>query len=92
MKHLMCKLSVCVVALLWMITAQAEQDAPWGRASLQAIDYAPRHNVSLVVRLVGLVPAPPMTRRLSDGEDDEPEAANPFDGMGLNDRSFRGMS
>jgi intracellular sulfur oxidation DsrE/DsrF family protein len=41
-KHLMCKLSVCVVALLWMITAQAEQDAPWGRASLQAIDYAPQ--------------------------------------------------
>lgn len=42
MKHLMCKLSVCVVALLWMFTAQAEQDAPWGRASLQAIDYAPQ--------------------------------------------------
>ena len=42
MKHLMYKLSVCVAALLWMITAQAEQDAPWGRASLQAIDYAPQ--------------------------------------------------
>jgi len=42
MKHLMCRISVCVVAVLWMITAQAEQDAPWGRASLQAIDYAPQ--------------------------------------------------
>ena len=42
MKHLMYKISVCVAALLWMITAQAEQDAPWGRASLQAIDYAPQ--------------------------------------------------
>jgi len=42
MKHLMCRIFVCFVAVLWMSTAQAEQDAPWGRASLQAIDYAPQ--------------------------------------------------
>jgi len=42
MKHQMCRIFVCFVAVLWMITAQAEQDVPWGRASLQAIDYAPQ--------------------------------------------------
>jgi len=42
MNLLIWKVPVCVVALLWMITAQAGQDAPWGRASLQPIDYAPQ--------------------------------------------------
>lgn len=42
MKYLMCRGSVCVVALFWMMATQAGQDAPWGRASLQPIDYAPQ--------------------------------------------------
>jgi intracellular sulfur oxidation DsrE/DsrF family protein len=42
MKYLMCRGSVCVVALFWMMTTQAGQDAPWGRASLQPVDYAPQ--------------------------------------------------
>jgi hypothetical protein len=41
MKHLIIKLPVFLVALLWMVAAQAEEGTPWGRASLQAIDYAP---------------------------------------------------
>jgi intracellular sulfur oxidation DsrE/DsrF family protein len=41
MKHLFRKLPVCLLALLWTISAQAGERAPWGRASLQDIDYAP---------------------------------------------------
>lgn len=41
MKHLVCKLPFLIVAIIWMIASQAEEGAPWGRASLQAIDYAP---------------------------------------------------
>lgn len=42
MKCLICRVSVCVVALFWIAASQAGPDAPWGRASLQAIDYAPQ--------------------------------------------------
>lgn len=42
MKSLIIKLPVIVVALLWLGASQAEEGAPWGRASLQAIDYAPQ--------------------------------------------------
>jgi intracellular sulfur oxidation DsrE/DsrF family protein len=41
MKRLAIRLPVIVVALFWMGMAQAEAGAPWGRASVQAIDYAP---------------------------------------------------
>ena len=41
MRRLFCKLPVCLLALLWVISAQAEDGAPWGHASLQGIDYAP---------------------------------------------------
>ena len=42
MNKLTITLSVIVAALLWIGVAQAEEGAPWGRASLQAIDYAPQ--------------------------------------------------
>ena len=42
MKHLICRVSVCVVALFCMAATHAAQNAPWGRASLQSIDYAPQ--------------------------------------------------
>jgi len=41
MKHLYGNLSACLLALLWMFSAQAGEVAPWGRATLQGIDYAP---------------------------------------------------
>jgi intracellular sulfur oxidation DsrE/DsrF family protein len=42
MKKLTITLSVIVAALLLLGAAQADEGAPWGRASLQAIDYAPQ--------------------------------------------------
>jgi intracellular sulfur oxidation DsrE/DsrF family protein len=42
MKRLAIRLPVIVVVLFWMGAAQADEGAPWGRASLQAIDYAPQ--------------------------------------------------
>jgi intracellular sulfur oxidation DsrE/DsrF family protein len=42
MNKLTITLPVIVAALLWMGVVQAEEGAPWGRASLQAIDYAPQ--------------------------------------------------
>lgn len=41
MKYLLCKLPVCLLALLWVFSAQAEDGAPWGRATLLGTDYAP---------------------------------------------------
>jgi len=41
MRYLLCKLPVWLIPLLWMLSLQADENAPWGRASLQAIDYAP---------------------------------------------------
>jgi intracellular sulfur oxidation DsrE/DsrF family protein len=41
MNHLLRKLPVWLIPLLWMLSSQADENAPWGRASLQAIDYAP---------------------------------------------------
>lgn len=41
MKHLLCKLPVCMLALLWVMSAQAEESAPWGKAGLMGTDYAP---------------------------------------------------
>jgi len=41
MKHLLRNLPVCMIILVWMLCSQADENAPWGRASLQAIDYAP---------------------------------------------------
>jgi intracellular sulfur oxidation DsrE/DsrF family protein len=45
LKFLIWKVPVCFVALLWIITAQAGEDMPWGRASVEAIDYAPQQVV-----------------------------------------------
>jgi hypothetical protein len=42
MLHLMSRVLVCVIASLWTVAPLANQDTPWGRASLQAIDYAPQ--------------------------------------------------
>jgi len=42
MLHLMSRVLVCVIASLWTVAPLADQDTPWGRASLQAIDYAPQ--------------------------------------------------
>jgi intracellular sulfur oxidation DsrE/DsrF family protein len=41
MKKLTIKTPLVVIALLWMGVLHAEQGAPWGRAGLQAVDYAP---------------------------------------------------
>jgi len=41
MKQLVWKFPVFIVAIIWMVASQAEEGTPWGRASLQAIDYAP---------------------------------------------------
>ncbi|MGB5475040.1 MAG: hypothetical protein WBQ78_16375 [Gammaproteobacteria bacterium] len=41
MNHLVYKFPVFIVAIIWMVASQAEEGPPWGRASLQAIDYAP---------------------------------------------------
>jgi len=41
MKNLLRKLPVWIIPMLWMVSAQAYENAPWGRASLQAIEYAP---------------------------------------------------
>ena len=41
MRYLLCKLPVWLIPLLWMLSLQADENAPWGRASLKAIDYAP---------------------------------------------------
>lgn len=41
MKKPAIKLPVIVFALLWTGMLQAEAEAPWGRAGLQAVDYAP---------------------------------------------------
>ncbi len=41
MRFLLCKLPVCLIPLLWMLSLRADENAPWGRASLKAIDYAP---------------------------------------------------
>ncbi|MCG6900084.1 MAG: DsrE family protein [Gammaproteobacteria bacterium] len=38
----MSRVLVCVIASLWTVAPLADQDTPWGRASLQAIDYAPQ--------------------------------------------------
>ena len=42
MKHTFCKLTVLMLALLWMTFAHAEESAPWGRASLEPIKYKPQ--------------------------------------------------
>jgi len=42
MLHLMSRVLVCVIASLWTVAPLANQDTPWGRASLQSIDYAPQ--------------------------------------------------
>jgi hypothetical protein len=42
MKYLICRVAVCAVALFLMTAVQAGQNTPWGRASLQPIDYAPQ--------------------------------------------------
>ena len=41
MRFPLCKLPVLLIPLLWMLSPQADENAPWGRASLQAIAYAP---------------------------------------------------
>jgi uncharacterized protein len=41
MRFLLCKLPVLLIPLLWMLSPQADENASWGRASLQAIAYAP---------------------------------------------------
>lgn len=45
MKKLTITLPVIMTAFLWMGVAQAEDEAPWGRAGVQAIDYAPHKAV-----------------------------------------------
>jgi intracellular sulfur oxidation DsrE/DsrF family protein len=42
MKHLLCKVPVAMLVLLWMISPQAGESAPWGKAVVQDIDYAPQ--------------------------------------------------
>jgi len=41
MKRLLRKLPAGMIILVWMLCSQADENAPWGRASLQTIDYAP---------------------------------------------------
>ena len=41
MKHLWGMLAVCVLPLCLLSASQADEQAPWGRAALQAIHYAP---------------------------------------------------
>jgi intracellular sulfur oxidation DsrE/DsrF family protein len=41
MKPLLRTLPVWLIILLWMFSALADEHTPWGKASLQAIDYAP---------------------------------------------------
>ena len=42
MKHTFCRLTVLMLALLWMTFAHAEESAPWGRAGLEPIKYKPQ--------------------------------------------------
>jgi uncharacterized protein len=42
MKHLWGMLAVCVLSLCWLPASQADEQAPWGKAALQAIHYAPQ--------------------------------------------------
>ena len=48
MRFLLYKLPVWLIPLLWMLSLQADENAPWGRGSLQAIAYEP-HNVVYVI-------------------------------------------
>jgi intracellular sulfur oxidation DsrE/DsrF family protein len=41
MQKLTSKISLVVFTLLWMVALQAEEAAPWGRAAVQAVEYAP---------------------------------------------------
>jgi hypothetical protein len=42
MKHRAGRFPVFIVAIIWMVASQAEQGPPWGRATLQPVDYAPQ--------------------------------------------------
>lgn len=41
MKRMLYPLSFCLLAMFLMITAQAAENAPWGRAGVENISYAP---------------------------------------------------
>jgi len=41
MKYPIFKSPVVMITMFWIIASQAGEDAPWGRASSQNIDYAP---------------------------------------------------
>jgi len=45
MTRLLYNWPLCIIALLWVIAAQAADGTPWGRAGLQEIGYAPHRVV-----------------------------------------------
>ena len=42
MKIIFCRLTVLMLALLWTTFSHAEESTPWGRASLEPIEYKPQ--------------------------------------------------
>ena len=45
MKNILRRLPVFMLALLWMTFSLAEESTPWGRASLEPIEYKPQKGV-----------------------------------------------